>query len=67
MHVRKCHKCDQFFGTIAGYESHLGSKGCKSVRSMERYDSMWRGHSDIWWTPDLGWDDTTEGWAEVAL
>ena len=64
MNIRKCHICKQYFGTVAGYIEHRGERGCKPAKSLSR-EGMWQGHMGVWWTTDLGWDDTTEDWLDV--
>jgi hypothetical protein len=71
MIVRKCtHKnpngliCNKFFGTILGYRLHLGQRGCKSGKTLHEM-GLWCGSEDVWWTPDLGHDDTEMGWFEA--
>ena len=44
---------------MAGYRIHWG---CKKPRTLREKHGMWQGHSGVWWTKDLGWDDTPDDW-----
>jgi hypothetical protein len=59
--IRQCKKCEEYFGTATVWFAHEGERGCKTHRVLLR-EGFWQGHSDIWWSTDLGWDDTIEDW-----
>lgn len=61
--IRSCNSCERQFGTIAGYRAHWGERGCKASGNLTR-QGMWQGHDGIWWTKDLGHDDTKQGWLD---
>lgn len=65
MNIRICHHCEREFGTVAGYRLHWGKKTCRNDRALKR-DGMWQGNRDVWWTPDLGHDDTIDDWFEAS-
>lgn len=62
--VRECHRCGEFFGTVAVWRAHLGERGCKTPKVLNR-EGFWQGYMDIWWSKDLGWDDTTHDWMVI--
>lgn len=64
--IRHCHICNQYFGTARGYGLHLGKRGCKASKVLSR-EGLWRGYAGVWWTKDLGHDDTPYDWYEVLL
>ncbi len=43
---------------------HFGQNGCKTGKTL-RSEGLWQGHSDVWWTPDRGFDDTEDDWMGV--
>ena len=51
--IRKCHKCDQLFGTLSVWRAHKGKRGCKGKKQLSA-EGYWQGHGDAWWaTEDL--------------
>lgn len=68
--IRTCHQispksCGKSFGTVAGYKAHWGKRGCKTEKALIK-EGMWKGHGGIWWTKDLGHDDTEMDWFMAA-
>ena len=61
--IAQCTHCGEFFGTRTALAVHKPGK-CRSQRTMLRAGA-WRGFLGIWWTPDLGLSDETEGLPEV--
>jgi hypothetical protein len=51
--IRKCHKCDQLFGTLSVWRAHKGKRGCKGKKQLSE-EGYWQGHGGAWWaTEDL--------------
>jgi len=61
MVIRECKRCNDYFGTAMVWHAHRGKRGCKTAKALSR-EGFWRGYMDIWWSKDLGWDDTEESW-----
>lgn len=65
MNLRRCNHCERTFGTVAAYRLHWGKAKCRSDGFLKR-DGAWQGQYGVWWTSDLGHDDTQIDWFEAS-
>lgn len=58
--IHRCNHCDTLCGTLTALRIHSPRNRCRSSKPMVRA-GCWQGMANVWWSPDCGWDDPTEG------